>query len=282
MIPVIKASFTEAINKKLFPLMAILTAAYLAIYAIFIHFIMRDINRGGMDIFSSAMAGTSFTSLVGYYFSSMLLAFLTIMLSAGAVSYEVESGIIHSTISKPLSRCGYILGKYSGLAVLISAYSIILFLSVTFISIMFKTPFTVGLNTAVIIKSLLLFMLKPLAILALCIFGSVYFKTLSNGIFLIAVYITGLVGSMIEQVGGVTGNESLVLCGILSSLVSPFDTVYRKMIATIFSSMGIANPTFGVSGIKGTMPSIWMIVYVIIYSILLIYLAVKKFRKKDL
>ena len=282
MITVIKISFREAINKKVFLLIGIFTVIYLAGYAIFIYFIMKDLDGGRIDNYSGFLAGASFISFVGYYFSSMLLAFLTIMLSAGAVSHDMESGIIQSTISKPLSRRSYILGKYLGLVLIISAYSIILFLSVTLISVMFKIPSLSGLKWDIILKSLLLFVLEPLAILSLSIFGSVFFKTLSNGIFLIAVYITGLAGGMIEQIGGTIGNDTLVLCGIASSMISPFDTVYRKMIATLFSNIGIANPMFGIYGIQGAVPSMWMMAYVIFYSTLLLYLAVRKFRKKDL
>ncbi len=68
----------------------------------------------------------SFVSVPGFYFSSMLVAFLAIMSSIGAVSSEIESGVIHGVITKPVKRLEYVLGKYLGLAALLTAYSIFL------------------------------------------------------------------------------------------------------------------------------------------------------------
>lgn len=85
-----------------------------------------------------------------------------------------------------------------------------------------------------------------------------------------------------EQIGSVISNTNLYKLGILSSLISPFDLIYRKMISTIFSEVMIVNPMMGGVGGTTTEPSTWMIVYIFIYMFGLLFLAVRKFEKRDL
>lgn len=126
------------------------------------------------------------------------------------------------------------------------------------------------------------FILEPLAILSLCIYGSVTFKTLNNGIFVIAIYMLGLIGGIVEQVGVLVKVDAMYKWGIISSLISPFDITYRQMLASVFKSVGLTNPLFGASMISGTTPSKWMTVYTLIYTFGLVLLAVRKFGKKDI
>lgn len=131
-------------------------------------------------------------------------------------------------------------------------------------------------------KGLLYFILEPLAVLALSLYGSVSFKTLNNGIFVIIFYIIGLAGGMAEQLGSTIKSEGLYKIGILSSLISPFDAIYRKMISEIFSSIGLTNPLFGPMSLTNTVPSTWMTVYTFLFMAVFIILSLREFSKKDI
>jgi ABC-type transport system involved in multi-copper enzyme maturation permease subunit len=74
------------------------------------------------------------------------------MSSIGAVSSEIENGTIHSIITKPIKRRDYILGKYLGLALLVSAYSVMLYFSVLSICFFARLPLFTGLDAASILK----------------------------------------------------------------------------------------------------------------------------------
>lgn len=217
-----------------------------------------------------------------FYFSSMLVAFLTIMVSVGSISSEVESGVIHSVITRPIKRSSYVLGKYLGLGVLTVSYSIFLFAAIISICAIFQLPIVKTLEPMNVIKGLLFFVLEPIAILSLSIFGSASFKTLSNGIFVVSIYILGLIGGVMEQIGTLLKNQGLVNWAIVSSLISPFDIIYRQMLSSIFSNLGITNPFGLVNGTAGTTPSIWMLIYILAYIPVMIIFAIKKFRVKDI
>jgi ABC-type transport system involved in multi-copper enzyme maturation permease subunit len=282
-IAIAAASFKEALRKKLFILVAALTLVYLILFGVITHFAVKDLARAGeLNTIQALDIASNIVSFLGFYFSSMLVAFLTIMASVGSISSEVESGVIHSIITRPIKRSSYVLGKYLGLGVLSVSYAVFLFAAIIAICAIFKLPIVNTLKPLDVLKGLLFFTLEPLAILSLSIFGSAAFKTLSNGIFVISLYILGLIGGVMEQIGSMLGNQSLVNLGIISSLISPFDVIYRQMLSALFINLGITSPFMMSGGMTSTAPSIWMLIYIFVYIPGLVILAIRKFRVKDI
>ncbi|MCG8498810.1 MAG: ABC transporter permease [Firmicutes bacterium] len=283
MMTIAVASFKETLRKKILLLIGILTLVYLVLFGFIIYHAVKDINQwdSGNNLKIYMMASQT-VSILGFYFSSMLVAFLTIMASIGSVSSEIENGVIHSVITRPIKRMDYILGKYLGLAALIILYSVFLYTSVVLICILLQLPVMKMLGIPPLLKGLLFFILQPIAILSLSIFGSVRFKTTVNGIVVIALYILGAIGGMMEQIGTAIENTNLINWGIFSSLLAPFDVIYHQMLDAVFSDAGLANPMFAMSGMQGNTPSQWMMVYIFVYIIGLTALAVRRFEKRDI
>lgn len=283
MIAIAFATFKEALRKKLFFLIGGLTLIYLTIFTLIIYYYMRDVEKealvGSIQILTMS---SQFVSVLGFYFSSMLVALLTIMSSMSSISSEVENGTLHSIITKPINRYEYVLGKYLGLGILSSLYSAFLFTMVLVICKVQNLPVASSFDGISIVKGLGFFLLEPLVILSLCVFGSSTLKTITNGIMVISIYILGLIGSMMEQIGSLINNDYLYKFGILSSLISPFDLIYRQMLSSLYSGLVFINPMMGGIGGNTTNPSKWMIVYIFIYLFGLLFLAIRKFGKKDL
>lgn len=273
----------EALRKKLLLLIGALSVIYILLFTTIIYIFSKDMKSGAMhDVTQIYGVASQLISVLGFYFSSMLVALLTIMTSISSISSEVENGTIHSIITKPIKRYEYVLGKYIGLGILSITYAALLFILVVLIPKAQGLPVADLMEFSGLIKGLGFFILEPLAILSLSIFGSSVFKTLTNGVIVIAIYILGLIGSMMEQIGSMIQNGGLYKFGILSSLISPFDLIYRKMISVIFSDSVISNPMTGGLGSSATSPSIWMIVYIGIYLVGLLVFAVVRFNKRDI
>jgi ABC-type transport system involved in multi-copper enzyme maturation permease subunit len=282
-IAIAAASFKEALRKKILLLVAVLTIVYLTLFGVITHFAVKDLStHGALNTANALDVAANIVSFLGFYFSSMLVAFLTIMASVGSISAEIESGVIHSIVTRPIKRSSYVLGKYLGLGALSVAYASFLFTAVITICAVFKLPIVNTLEPINIIKGLFFFALEPVAILSLAIFGSAAFKTLSNGIFVISIYILGLIGGVMEQIGSVLNNQDLSNMGIASSLISPFDIIYRQMLSSIFSNIGITSPFIISGGAIGKSPSLWMLIYIYLYIVVLVVLAIRKFKSKDI
>ncbi len=276
-------TFKEALRKKMLYLIGALSIIYILLFTLITRIYANDVNRGGMiNVEQINNIASQLISITGFYFSSMLVALLTIMSSIGSISSEIENGTIHSIISKPIKRYEYILGKYIGLGIISTAYATLLFVLVIIIPKINGMPVSNLMDMPSIVKGWALFILEPLTILSLSIFGSSIFRTLTNGIMVVAIYILGLIGSMMEQIGSMIGNDNLYEFGIFSSLISPFDLIYRKMISLVFSDAVITNPMSGGFNAGATSPSIWMMVYIGVYLVGLLVWAVKRFRKRDI
>lgn len=276
------STFKEIYRKRIFHFITLLTILYLILLGIIFNFMSKEIpkNTGIIDVVLNI---SSVISVLGFYFSSMLVAFLTVMLSIGVVSSELESGTILTILTKPIKRREYILGKYLGTALLIISYSAILYIAVIIISTISTVSIIKTFGVFTLAKGFLFFILQPLTILALSLYGSTKFKTLNNGILTIAIYLLGTIGGVMEQIGALTNNNSLSTIGIISSLISPFEVIYRKMISTIFSSLGSFNLLDGFGMLnQSTAPSRWMIVYVFAYLLFFILMSIKGFNKKDI
>lgn len=278
-------SFKEGCKKRLFHLVGILTLIYLFLIALLIHFGVKNMKSSGNVSSTLIFVNVStIMSLLGFYFSSMLTAFLTIMSSIGLISSDIEGGTIYAVISKPLQRSSYVLGKYLGTAVILIMYSVFLYCAMIILPMTVDVSFVETFGISHLFYGLMFFILEPLVILALCILGSVTFKTLNNGIFVISIYILGLIGGFLEQIGLLIKSDALFKLGILSSLLSPFDSIYRKMMSCIFSSSGILSSMDGLGLFTGSqvIPSTSMIIYTILYLIACIYLSVNSFKRLDL
>ncbi len=278
MLQITKITLKEVTRKKIVILIAAGTILYLVIYGI-ISVLSRNALQNGTFIMKSSV----YISALGIYFSYLITIFMTIMASVGIISTEIEGDILYAILSRPIKRYQYVLGKYLGLVIMITIYASFLYLSVFLISIFFNASSLQSIGYDRVLYGLLLFILLPIALLSLGMYGSVSFKTMNSGIFAIFIYILSLLSGVMEQAGILLNNNILYQWGIATSLLSPFDAIYRKIVWVLFGGAGLSNPIMpGAVLTPGTLPSNWMLVYIAVYSIAFLCFAMRKFGEKNL
>ncbi|NLO40308.1 MAG: ABC transporter permease subunit [Ruminiclostridium sp.] len=283
MMTIALATFREVIRKKVILVIGSLTVLYLILFSLMIHFAMEDMRKSLAGSVEIVTAAAGLISIIGFYFSSMIVAFVTIMASVGTISSDIESGLIHSIVSKPIRRREYVLGKYLGISGLSIGYSAVLYVFLMIINFLFDIPPLNQIQLPVFMQGLVLFCYEPLVLISICLFGSVVLKTMNNGILAIGIYILGMIGSMMEQIGTMIELNGLVQWGIVISLISPFDSIYRKMMSVVYSSMNLIGTSFaGPFFISQKVPSIWMMLYSLVFCLGFILLAIRKFNTKDI
>lgn len=75
------------------------------------------------------------------------------------------------------------------------------------------------------------------------------------------------------------------MTGIISSLIMPVDSLYRKIVCVLLASTA-ANPVQAMSqmgpfGARAE-PSVWMLVYTMVYLLGALALAVRVFSRRDI
>ena len=283
MSPIAQAALKEAVRKKTFIVMSVVTALYLILWTVILYYFQNSVIEDETGQFMQL--ATVMVTQMGLQFSSMLMCLLTIMLSAGAIAADLENGMIHAILSRPLGRGDYVLGKYAGLAVLTAAYATLLYAALLLIGYFFSLNTIITLDFSQIFLGWILYLLVPLAVLCLTLFGSVSLKTVQNGLLMIFIYILGNIGGMVEMIGTCINNEPVLSAGIFISLISPFHTLYGAAERVLLPTTGLAGEMMrGLGGLSGTgrPASAAMYVYIALYSLGFLALSIRKFRRIDI
>lgn len=278
-------TFREALRKKALLLAVVLTFAFLSIFGTALHFVFREIARnagdGPLNIDGARMwrtvMGLQLMSF-GHYLASFITAFLAIFSSVGTISSEIDSGVIHAVVTKPLRRSSIVIGKFIGHTLLLVPYSAFFFGSLVAL-IYWKA----GIVPGSLGQALALFCFQPVLILGVSVLGSTSLSTLANGTLLSMLYGIALIGGMVEQVGAMIRSQTLVNLGIITSLLMPTDAMYRKMSAVLATSVGggLVRVDMGPFGAV-SVPSDWMTVYALLYLAVCFIFSLRLFDRRDI
>lgn len=275
---IIRISLKEIMSKRILHMGIILTIAYLFFYGLGLHYVVKDHAWGGVQFWYMQEMGYQFLTL-GLYISTFLSGALAILGGAGSISHEIENGTILALASRPLSRQSIVLGKFIAYGAVTAIYSAILVLAV---SILVEYYFKLLIDPFSLLKVVIIFMLFPIVILSFTHFISSLLSTLATGVTSFMLFTVAIIGGFIEQMGAMMGNVALVNIGIVSSLLMPTDAIYRLAVSRVGGLIGQgAIADFGPFGTAST-PSLWMLVYALVYIAVMIFLAVHFFKERDL
>lgn len=286
MLTIARLTFWEGSRKKVFLVTLLLSAAFFLLYGAALNFTaqeMRGLGAGhGPQLMLQQMVGLQLLG-AGLYFGSFLLALLALLASVGSVASEIESGLLHAIVSKPIRRRDIILGKFLGYGSMLTVYALVLYGGLLALNQYFN-PVALGfLTTAKGIAGALIFALQPLILLGVALLCSTLLRTLTAGIVSIVLFGLGAVGGFLEQIGSIVNKADLVNLGIATSLVMPSDALFRKLLTVVTGSdmnplSSLSVGPFGVS----VPPSNAMLVYACLYLLVCLGLAIYHFERKDL
>lgn len=246
----------EMLRKKFLLLASLLAILFLLFYGLGLFFIHRDMQRHVSQfypIFAAQMMS------MAIYMSSFLSALLVVFSTAGTLAAELENGILHSIVPKPIHRSSIIGSKFAGVATISIIFDLLLLSCILGVSwLITRQPvqhFPLALSY---------YFLQSLVLLAATLYCSVLLPTIAAGVTGIMIFMVGVIGGMIEQFGVLLNNQSLVNTGIVSSLIIPTDPLYRLIYATVTPKMGNILSNAGPFG-AASLPSVWMVVYAVLY-----------------
>ncbi|HEU4964019.1 MAG TPA: ABC transporter permease subunit [Bacilli bacterium] len=284
-----KLSCREVLSKRIFLITILMTLAFLLFYGVATHYGSREFaeelqQRGGSGGVQMERAFVSTQLLgVGLYFASFITALLSILACVGAVSGEIESHQIDTILARPLRRRDVIFGKYLGFGGLLVIYALGLFAGILLINQTLGGVLQLSLHLSQIVGAAALFAMQPLVLVAAALWLSSRMTTINGGVILIILYGIGFIGGFVEQLGVLLNNNALVNSGIVTSLIFPLDSLFRKMTLTLFDAP--SDPfSFAAQGLFGSLsaPSGLMIGYALLYGAVMLLLAFRQFAKRDL
>ncbi len=275
-----RLTFLEAFRRRILTAAFVLGIAFLVVYGIGVHFMITEMFRTGPQGLRGPLMTTinNFLAQAGLYAVDFLAIAMGVLVSADTLAGEISSGTIQAMVTKPVRRSEIVLGKWLGFAGLLALYMLLMaggVLLITFVNGSYVVP-----N---LVSGLLLIYLSTLVAMSATMALSSTFSTLATGGIVFGLYGLGFIGGWIEQFGAFLQNQTAVNVGIISSLLIPCDSLWRRasyeMTPTLTQSLG-----FGIGGpfITVSLPSPAMVVYAVLYLLVALVFAARQFRRRDL
>jgi Cu-processing system permease protein len=214
-------------------------------------------------------------TIVGLYAVNFLVVALAVMLPVDTLSGEIDSGVIQTLAAKPVRRSEIILGKWLVFWLMIAGY--IVLMAGGLVGIMWLLT---GFRQQNLLPALGLMQLEATVLLCLTMAGGARFTTITNGIVAFAFYAIAFVGGLVEQVGLLARNDAARYIGTAISLLSPADALWRKATHALLPPFITQVQVTPFSG--GAVPSTAMVWWGVLFSFVMLALAIRGFNKRAL
>ena len=131
-----------------------------------------------------------------------------------------------------------------------------------------------------VVTGLSLIYLESLLIMTISLSCSSFLSGLATGGVVFGLYGLSFIGGWVEQIGALLQNETAVKVGIVTSLIIPSESLWRRAAVEMQSPLSAAldmSPFGTVSA-----PSGLMIGYAVVYLVVVLMTAVSIFKHRDL
>jgi Cu-processing system permease protein len=267
-------TFREAARKRILWTALVAGLAFLLIFGAGLHYQIEDFNARSTIPFIRYQIMSAMLML-GLYTVDLLAVVMTILTSVDTIAGEITSGTIHAIAMKPLARWQILIGKWLGFASMIAIY----------VALMFGGTIAVGrwlggiAPRNPVIGGLLVLFECLLALTVTMAYGT-WWSTLTNGVIVLGLHGFAFMGGWLEQMSGFTESSRLVMLGIVSSLIMPSESIWRRAAYEMQDPLAGSlqfSPFADVS-----IPSVAMLGYAAVYLIVALAVAVYHFQQRDL
>lgn len=283
-------SLREALRKRLVLILLILTALFVGFYLYGILRLQQTLDAraldAGLDYDPSrgrrglTGASVAFSAIFGMYLVYFLGSLMSVLSTVGAVSGDIENGVMQSIISRPVSRAQLVLGRWLGFSVVNVVY-----VSLLSAALLVGVRVITGFTPPQPVLAALLVLLAVLLLTSLTVLGSALFTTLSNGIGVFVLYGLGFTGGILSTIGQLAATPVLVTLGNVANVVMPSNALwlgasYHLQPEYVLRLNELAR---GANPFISTMPiSAGTVLWAAAYALLVLGLAVLAFRRRDL
>ncbi|WP_104991497.1 ABC transporter permease [Deinococcus sp. NW-56] len=280
-------SLREAVRKRLVVVLLLLTAAFVGFYLYGVWRLegtldQRAIDAGldGRSTTGAANIPIMYAALFGMYLVFFLGSLMAVLSTVGAVSADVENGVMQSVLARPIRRAELVAGRWLGFTVVNVGY-------VALVSAVLLGGISVltGFVPPEALPAVGLILLAITLLTALTVLGSTLFTTLANGIGVFVLYGAGFAGGILTAIGSFSDSPTLLTLGRAASVLMPTNSLWLgatyhlqpEVLRQLGEASRGANPLFSTDPIA---PG--MVLWAAAYAALAVALAMWRFSRRDL
>jgi Cu-processing system permease protein len=279
---IIGYAVAESLRRRVVPVVAVLTALFLVLYAVGAHFAFEEVagrNFGGERALDeeAVVGGTIFgLAMFAVLFLGCVLA---IFLTNGIVRGDAEAGLLQPLVVRPIGRGTMITARFAGAAAATTVYVLVVYALALVITVATGdwtpgSPVLAGLALA----------LSVAVVGAISTLVSVYLAASAQGIAVFMIFGAGLVGGLLGQIGNALSSDRLSQISDVLSTALPFEALYQAglhLVSTDASGLTRAAIELGPFG-GADSASGGLVAFSVAYMAGLIALAARAFSQRDL
>ncbi|HET7571630.1 MAG TPA: ABC transporter permease [Gaiellaceae bacterium] len=274
--------FREALRRKVFAVVVLLTAIFLVLFWLANHYVFRELSGiqppADVNVDTRTFAGAFLIGLA--MFATLFLGVvLAVFLTLGVVSGDAERGLLQPLVVRPVGRGTLLLSRFLGAAAVAVVYVLAVYgaaLAITGTAGDWTPPSRVapGLELAggVVI------------VIALSLLGSVALSSTANGIAVFMLFGAGLVAGLLGTIGHALNSHTIKHASTIAAWALPFEALYQDGLRLISRDQtGITGFLLQLGPFGGAYVHGWQIrVWAAAYLVLALVLALLAFRRRDL
>jgi Cu-processing system permease protein len=273
-ITVAHLTLAEARRRRIMLAGAVCALAFLAVFSVAVVFAHQELAADAKISFIQRQGTLTMIMLVGFMAANFLSVMFAILLPVDTISGEIDSGVMQTLASKPIDRAQIVLGKWAGHLLLALAYLLVLSAG-----ILLTVRSVAGFVPTGVSRALPLLMLEITLSLTVSVAGGARLSTVTNAISAVGFYGVAFIGGFVEQIAAFTGVASVKTIGIVVSLISPADSMWR--LAAHYLMPEILRGS-GALALGASVPTLLMVWWAAGFTVLTLLYAIRAFRRRAL
>jgi Cu-processing system permease protein len=267
-------TLAEARRRRILAAALALGCAFVAVFALGLHFIARDVRAHHAPAAQQAFVLSSL-ALAALYAANFLVVMTSVLVTIDTLAGEIGSGVVETLCTKPLPRASVALGKWLGCFAILALYASLLCGGVLLVARLVAgyVPPHAG-------RGALLILFEGTVLLTLALAGGTRLSTLANGVTVFGLYGLAFVGGWMEQIGTFAGNATARYVGIATSLLVPSEALWQlaahHMQPPLVRDLGIGPFS------PASVPSPAMVAWAAGHVLVVLAVAVWSFERRDL
>ncbi len=226
----------ESLRRRVFLVVALLTAGFLALYGLGTWHAFRTTDSlgptGEAGVDAEIVVGATLLGL-SMFATLFLGAILAVFLTLGAVRGDAERGLLQPVLVRPVSRRTLLLARFAAAAAVCAAYTVAVFLAAAVITWAFG-----GWWPDRVVRPSLQMGMAVAIIAALSLAGSVVLSSTANGIAVLMVFGAGLLAGLLGSIGDALESSALQDVANTASWLLPFEGLYRDALRMLVADVG--------------------------------------------
>jgi ABC-type transport system involved in multi-copper enzyme maturation permease subunit len=272
----------EALRRRVFTIIVLLTTAFLALYALGTFAVFGELEDQGLTgedlIEENAVTGGTLVGL-GMFVGLFLGVVLAIFMTMSTVRGDAERGVLQSIAVRPVGREALLGGRLAAAVAISAGYVAIVFAALVLIT------WAAGDWTPDRVLTPALALMAAVGIVAcLSVLGSVHLSSTANGIAIFMIFGTGLTAGLLGQIGEALNSDSLERISDIATFALPFEALYQAGLHELTAdTQGLTEVVINLGPFGGAQSAgAPQLLWATFYAAAVVVLALRGFARHDL